>query len=62
VKERNGLEKKEGSSKSCKAHGNVMALPLYEFSHITLSIPISPCIHLSNMYDTGELTYGTGYR
>jgi uncharacterized protein YpmS len=62
VNERNGLKKKERSSTSCKAHenGNIMALPLYVFSHTTLSIPISHCIHFSNMYDTGELIYGTG--
>ena len=57
-------EEKGESSTSCKVreNGNIMALPLYEFSHTTLSVPISHCIHLSNMYDTGELTYGTGYR
>jgi hypothetical protein len=53
VKERNGLWKKDRSSISSKAHenSNTMALPLYGFSHTTLSIPISHCIHLSNMFD-----------
>jgi hypothetical protein len=57
-------EGKGESSTSCKAHenGNIMALTLYEFSHTTLPISISHCLHLSNMYDTRELTYGTGCR
>jgi len=52
----------KGEDFHCKAHknGNIMTLPLHEFSYTTLSIPISHCINVSNMYDTGELIYDTG--